>query len=306
MLSKIICLLLCSGFIFQSLAQQYLADSIHKELRIESKPLNRIDLHLGLVRAYAFTEDDEAQAKYIDSCFYLAKKHNFKKAEIYARIFRANLDFSKGGTPDSYYVVLEESLRDAREISARNEEVFVLYHLSDYYGGNLNKLSKSRRILEDVLNTPSPKFSRKNKAYVSKHLGYTLFSEGKDSLAIAYLEKAISLFDSIETHPEIDPLLGRTPAMEWDQGLMGKGMALIYLGRVYTKLGQFDKALQFVNAASKIYEQTASLSFYAWTRADSARIYEYKGLLSEANENFQIAIKGYEKSGAIQDLKFAY
>lgn len=282
-------------------AQQTIVDSLSQLLKKETNPISKIDLHLGLSRAYNFTGKYDLIEKHLNIANQLSEDNDYKKGQGIILLCSSVLDYHNGQGAEIAYTNSIKAKEIAQLINSKSLETMADYHLAEYYIYEKNNYTKGIEILNQSIAEIDKTVPDKHIGNIYKTLAQAFEIQGKDSLATQTFEKALHHFDRVRTHPFIVPELGRPEAMEADKGLMNKGQVHIYLGRIHSAQGDMEKALSEMHKAKDIYEQTASQAHIAWAVEESAKVYSDFGVFEKAIENFQIASKVYEKINLIPD-----
>ena len=290
-------------FFNEGISQQILVDSILQELEKENTPIQAADLHIGLVRAYNFVGDFSNQEVHLKKGETLAKEHNYYAGQIAALNARANLGFEQGKGP----VYFRDQILQAKAIAEKHDllgdGLFVDVYLAEYYITDVFDFEKAKEILEAAILKVSPEVSFKHVGNLYRMLGLLYSDIEEVGLAIENLKRSIEYFDQMGKSPHISEQLGRTSALEWDQGDMNKGMALIELASLHSRHGDGQEALGFIDQAIEVFEQNKAYIMLAWAREEKGIILDKIGIYDQSILNFQMAIKNFEEVEAILDLQ---
>ncbi len=292
-------LFLFCNYIFS--AQQIIADSLNILLKKETDPVHKIDLHLGLSRAYNFTGNNDLVKKHLELASQLSKKNNYQKGNAIILLFESVMNYHNGNGAETTYINSLKAKKIAQSIGSKSIEVMADYHLAEYFIYEKNNYTKGIEILNQAIIKIDKTVPDKHIGNIYKTLAQAFEIQGKDSLAVITFQKAVHHFDRVRTHPFIDPELGRPEAMEADQGLMNKGQIHIYIGRIYASQGDMEKALAEIKKAKGIFEKSKTPSHTAWAIEEAAKIYSDFGQFEKAVQDFQFASKVYEDINMIPD-----
>ena len=282
-------------------SQQIVADSLNNLLKKETNPIQQIDLHLGLSRAYNFTGDNDLIEKHLELANQLSQRNNYKKGNAIVLLFESVMNYHNGNGAETAYANSLAAKKIAQSIGSKSVEVMADYHLAEYFIYEKNNYAKGIEILNEAIKKIDKTIPDKHIGNIYKTLAQAFEIQGEDSLAIITFQKAVHHFDRVRTHPFVNPELGRPEAMEADQGLMNKGQIHIYLGRIYASQGDMEKALAEIKKAKEIYVKTKTPSHSAWAVEEAAKVYSDFGLFEKAIKNFQFASKVYEDIKLIPD-----
>lgn len=296
----LILLLLC--FSERLASQQFVVDTLLLMLEDTSSDLEKVDIYLGLSRAYNFNGDNENMAEALERAIELSGEIGYRKGAGMAAIFKANLEYFTGKEPEVVFETGSEVAEIAREISSKSLEAFANYHIAEYFIYDKNNYIKGTNILTEAIANLDETVSDKHKGNIYKVLAAAYEIQGKDSLAIHCFNKAIYHFRRVGTDPFILPELGRQSTMEIDGGLMNQGQVLIYLARIYRERGDYTEAAAKINNAANIYRKTNSHSHLAWAEEELGDLFSTKGNYEKAIENYQKALLTYEKLGLNREI----
>jgi len=291
---------------FHALSQQLLVDSLEIALIKETDILRKIDLHLGLNRAYGFNGDYKKSAFHCSEAKRLALNHGYKRGEAIALLFEGTLNVVNGGSVELSRINAKKALDIARSINSKPIIVMARYfeaehylYLKENYKEALKALNTARAEIDETV-------PDKHIGNVYKTIASVYELMGRDSLAILNFEQAISYFKRIKDEPFIIPELGKASSMDADKGLMNLGQVHIYLGRIYSKNGYFESALAEMKQAESIYNQGQAGVYEAWAIEELGDVYNDYNHIEKAIDHFQKAIKIYERINASSDLANIY
>lgn len=304
MRTPLILFLVCN--ILPLFSQQHLVDSLNLELEKTDNPIEQIDFHLGLSRAYNFVGDNQVKREHLSLAKNLSKKYNYKKGLGISLLFEGVQDVMDGKGSIHNYQKSIDALNIGKEINSKSLIAFANYHLAEYYIYEKHDYTKGLEILENALLDIDETVPDKHIGNIYKCIATSYEVQGKDSLALRTYQKALSYFDRVRTHPFIDPDLGKPSSMEADKGLMNMGQTHVYIGKIHSEFGNKSAALAEIVKAEKIFQKTNSPSHIAWTLENAGKIYLNFDMFEEAIKQHQEAILIYESYDSFYDLKYAY
>ena len=210
-------IMLCCGLWYFSglplFAQQYLVDSIEQVLQSEQNPIQRIDLHLGLIRAHSFAGNDTALVENLKITELLCKENSYPDGEVTVILFKSLRALKAGKKFEESLRLKEEALELALASGSKAIQVFALYHLAEYYIYRKNDYEKGQQILAEALQLQDDTVNDKHLGNIHKIIGIVHKYQENDSLAIVHFNQALSYFERVATHPFINSELQRVEAM---------------------------------------------------------------------------------------------
>lgn len=285
--------LLCSA----GRAQQYLVDSLSQILPRIKNPVQKIDILLGLSRASLFVEKQKAASAYAFQALKLSQKNKYRPGEAMALLFLEQVQSYSSPNPDTNYV--REALKIARSIPSKSVEAFAIYHLAEQYMYRRNDYNQAIKLLEEALPKVDKTVPDKHIGNMHKVLGLAYMTSGDSAKTRHHLEQALYHFTRVKTHPFIVPELGHPSAMDADGGALNKIQVLLYLSRTYHNQGRLPKALKLALEALDLAKQQSAESTEAWAHEELAINYIALGTFDRAIDNYQKAIRIYEKKQAL-------
>lgn len=277
-------------------SQDMIIDSLNQVLEVEKDPIQRIDLHLGLFRAYAFSQDKIQSEKNIDLALELSQKHQWEEATVAAYIFKGLAELNKGSGSGVLYDYIQKAMKLANEIDDKSGLAFANYHLAEYYIFDKNDPGKGLKILEHALENIDDTVPHKHIGNIYKTQGVAYGELGNKKEVLESYEKALFYFEKVRTEPAIVKELGRESAMDADGGQFNKGQILVYLATNYAQEREFEKAQEYIQNAISIYQSLQAADNEAWAKEIQSFVYEEKGDLSNAIASQQEAILVFEEN----------
>ena len=287
--------------------QQFLVDSLSKELALTSDPLQKVDYLTGLSRANAFAGNiDEAITK-ADEAIALAQASNYPSGAGVAMVFKGAVIGGAKGKKKEGYELYKKAAEIAQSTGSKNLYAFVQYHLAEYYSIHKKQIKKGLSILLNALeNVNETNASSKHLGNIHKNIALMYTDLNNADLNFKHLKDALFYFDYAVNHPFVLPELGRQSAMEMDGGLMNKGQILMYLSDAYRKRGDYEKALVNIQESVQIYKLANADFFVAVTLTREAIVFEGMGKLDKAIESYQEAVLKWTALKRVYPAAYAY
>ena len=309
-------------FCFYEQAYSNNIDSLKTLISRETHDTARVDLLNALSKAY-FNDNPDTSVIIAASAKKLAEQINYQKGlalalkdmgiayylqgkykeavltyqqaiEVYKQIGDkkgvANMLNNQGavyfaqGSDDKAFELYLQSLKLSEEV---NDTLRILTSLTNIGGVYLNKEATYQKALDYFLRSYKLSLVINDQysiATLSTNLGETYYKLGDDSKAIPYLDQAVKLYEGTENLP----------------------YPLNYLGRVYTRQKEFDKAIQ---THTQAYEFSKKLD----TRLDMTQSLVGLGQAHFAKGDIASAIDAYKRSleygiplNAATEMKDAY
>jgi adenylate cyclase len=184
---------------------------------------------------------------------------------------------------------LELYLNSLKLSEAVNDTVRIVTALNNIGGVYLNKQATYSKALEYFLRSYKlsiPTGDPHSIGTAAVNLGETYYKIGNDSTALVYLRESEKLYK--EAEPENLPY------------------TLNYIGRVYTRQKQFDKAIEIHKQAYQLSQNLDTKLDQAQSLVAMAQAYQSKGDVTDAIDAYKKAVDIGQPLNAITEIKDAY
>ncbi|WP_169435085.1 ATP-binding protein [Neolewinella persica] len=274
--------------------QPRLVDSITTLLETEHRPLERMDLLVGLCRAVALVEGLANSEPYAQAALAYARKTGNIAGESHALLYlyQSEIDKEKDGLLRAL-----PALRLAEESNNPSLEILAIYHIIEYYILDNTDLPNTRKWIAEGRSRLVPSVSPKQRGNFYKDLGEYFKIAGQLDSSYYWLEAALREFERVGDYR--DPALGRSPATHWDGGDMNTAHAETYLGRLDLRRGDYALAEKRFNRALALGQKWNSVLHTGWSLMELGDLYAALGDIPTAIEYNSTALQLFEA----KDLK---
>lgn len=191
--------------------------------------------------------------------------------------------FNKGDDAKSLEIHLQ-SLRISEEI---NDTLRILTSLNNIGAVYLNKPATYQKALDNFLESYKLSHAIKDEYLIgtsAANLGEIYYKMGDDSTALVYLNESAEAYAGTEDLP----------------------YALNYIGRVYTRKKDFEKAIKNHKEAYKIAQNLHTSLDMTQSLVGLAQAYYAKGDIESAIKSYKLAVETGKPLNALSELKDAY
>ena len=268
--------------------QDSIINELQNRLSQSQDPLQRIDYQLGLARAYMFQREPKPAMEYAQQALTLSQENYLLAEQAKAMCFVMMLDEVEGA---DHYSSSNEALRLAKESGDPDAIAFATYLHVEFAQYNA---VEGKELLESFLDEYSDRLSIKNKGNVFKVLAWQYEQLGELALAEKTYLDAVHLFAMIRDSIIIDPKLGRESAGLADRGKGNLSQCLSYLGEVYIKMGDFDKAIESCERALDI-ARDMPLSEFGFVQGRLGNVHAAAGNIDQAIQAYTTAAEVHKE-----------
>lgn len=275
-------------------------DSISQLLETEQRPLERMDLLLGLTRAKVFAEGPSNALPYAQETLRFASNIGDKAGESAAllMLYQCEVDLEKIGLDR-----VLPALKLAEAEQNPSLEIMAIYHLIEYYIVDNTDLPNARKWIDEGRSRLRPSVSPKQRGNFYKNVGVYHKILGNIDSSYYWQEQALLQFEQVGDY--LDPNLGRQPATHWDNGDLNVAHAELNLAVEDANLGQYERAERRLRRALQIGNDWGATLTVGWALTELGYLNAVLGDLPTAIHYNSEALQLFEAKGIYLDIVVA-
>lgn len=259
-------------------SQQWIIDSLEKKVLTAEPGIDEIDYLLGLTRFHMFARKDHDKMMEVASeVFDKSKAIGYVDGEIYANVFKGMILFNT----EEGNEYLTEAFHQAQREGSNDALLFSAYVWANFTAETDQMALDTLRPIFLKVKTDKT-VTRKNIANSLKALAHYSYVLGQSDKAFEYLDQATALFELTQKAPEVNAKLGRVSAMDADKGGENLLQCHNYYWRIYLKLGDTEKALEYAVKALALSREFNNPESIAYELAALTSIKRRMGLYEES------------------------